>query len=107
MTNPFYLSGRWKVKREKILRRDKYKDRVLSRYGINREATIVHHIYPLEDYPQFKWCDWNLISVSMTTHNKLHDRVTNKLTEEGIALMERTPIPEKYMISPLPSSANS
>ena len=30
----------------------------------NEEANTVHHIYPADEYPQYAWCDWNLISVS-------------------------------------------
>ena len=46
--------------------------------------------YPAEDYPEYAWEDWNLISVSRKTHNKLHDRNTDKLTAEGAKLLERT-----------------
>lgn len=40
-------------------------------YGGNEEANTVHHIYPADEYPQYAWCDWNLISVSQKGHNKL------------------------------------
>ena len=85
-----YKSKRWEKKREKILRRDKYLDKIAARYGRTEEAELVHHIYPAEDYPEYAWEDWNLISVSRKTHNKLHDRNTDKLTAEGTKLMERT-----------------
>lgn len=52
-------------------------------YGRTIEATIVHHIYPSKEYPEYAWCDWNLISVSQATHNKLENRTTGGLTEKG------------------------
>ena len=51
---------------------------------------MVHHIYPADEYPEWAWCDWNLISVSLATHNKLENRQTGELTEAGIALQRRT-----------------
>ena len=50
-----YKSKRWEKKREKILRRDKYLDKVAARYGRTEEAKLVHHIYPAEDYPEYAW----------------------------------------------------
>lgn len=85
-----YGSQKWKRKRAYILRLDKYIDRVAARYGRIESATIVHHIYPAREYPRYQWCDWNMISVSVATHNKLENRVTGGLTEEGIELMKRT-----------------
>lgn len=64
-----------------------------KRYGRYREATTVHHIYPLEDYPQYALCNWNLISVSNGVNNQLHDRESGKLTALGLELQRRTKIP--------------
>lgn len=88
-----YKSKRWVAKRRKILRRDKYLCQISLRYGRRVEADTVHHIYPAAQYPQYAFCDWNLISVSRQAHNRLHNRNDNSLTAEGIALMERTPPP--------------
>ena len=85
-----YGGSRWKKKRKHILRLDGYKCRIAAMYGRTEEATIVHHIYPAEYYPEYAWCDWNLISVSMANHNKLENRTTKELTEMGRHLMERT-----------------
>lgn len=85
-----YGKNKWKKKRAKILRLDGYKDRIAQRYGKSIEASVVHHIYPAEDYPEYAWCDWNLISVSVATHNRLHVRETRELTAEGRTLMRRT-----------------
>lgn len=88
--NSFYKTKRWKNKREKILKRDGYMCQISKRYGKRVDANLVHHIYPLEEYPQYAFCDWNLISVCTEKHNSLHDRNTNKLTAEGESLKRRT-----------------
>jgi 5-methylcytosine-specific restriction endonuclease McrA len=88
-----YGSKQWKKKRNKILRRDKYKDKIKARFGITEDATIVHHIYPSDEYPEYAWEDWNLISVSNSTHRELHKK-DGSLTQKGIELMQRT-IPEE------------
>ena len=87
-----YGSQKWKRKRNHILRIDGYIDQVAKRYGKHKEATIVHHIYPADEYPEYALCDWNLISVSMATHNKLEDRHSGELTEMGKELQRRTKI---------------
>ena len=59
-------------------------------YGGNEEANTVHHSYPADEYPQYAWWDWNLISVSQKGHTKLENRQTGELTELGKMLQERT-----------------
>ena len=78
-----YQSGTWKKKRAHILRLDGYRDRVAAMYGRSGDADTVHHIYPAEEYPEYEWMDWNLISVSRATHNRLENRKTGELTKEG------------------------
>ncbi len=85
-----YGSSKWKKKRLKILRLDGYRDVIAAQYGRAEEATTVHHIYPADEYPEYAWEDWNLISVSQGTHNKLENRATGKLTAEGERLMRKT-----------------
>lgn len=91
----FYKEKRWVMKRCKILKRDKYLCQESKRYGKRIDADTVHHIYPREDYPEYEYCDWNLISLSNTMHNKMHDRTTNKLTKLGEELKRRTIPPTK------------
>lgn len=81
---------RWKKLRAYVLRRDRFLDQVALRYGKRIDANVVHHIFPREHFPQYTYADWNLISVSQTTHNKLHDRDGHKLTEAGWQLLQRT-----------------
>ena len=53
----FYTSDKWRRKRKRILRRDGYMDQIEKRYGRMVEATIVHHIFPLEDFPEYAYAD--------------------------------------------------
>lgn len=85
-----YKSTRWKKKRESILRRDEYRCTNCRRYGRFRNATTVHHICPVEFFPQYEWESWNLTSLCSTCHDKMHDRETHKLTAEGQRLLEKT-----------------
>lgn len=84
-----YNSRRWKNKRKYILKRDKYLDRELIRYGKRMEADTVHHIFPVEFYPELKFVDWNLISLHHSTHNEMHDRTSHNLTPKGLELQKR------------------
>ena len=70
-----------------------YKCQIAKRYGKNVPAEVVHHIYPVDEYPEYAYCAWNLIALSRAAHNTLHDRNTDKLTAAGIALQRRTKIP--------------
>lgn len=83
MAKDFYKSTKWKRKRNNILKRDDYMCQESKRYGKTVSATTVHHIYPLEQYPQLALVDWNLISFSANKHNAMHDRDTHELTELG------------------------
>lgn len=83
MTKDFYKSTKWKAKRTNILKRDDYMCQESKRYGKTVSATTVHHIYPLEYYPELAYVDWNLISFSINKHNAMHDRDTHELTELG------------------------
>lgn len=85
-----YFSPRWKRLAVAILRRDGYKCQISKRFGKSVAAEVVHHIYPVDEYPEYAYCAWNLISLSRAAHNRLHDRDNNKLTPEGVALMRRT-----------------
>ena len=98
----FYDSKKWIEKKSRILRRDGYMCQVSKRYGKMIQAELVHHIFPLDEFPEYALCDWNLISVSWKVHNALHDRQTNGLSEEGRQLLERIArrnnieVPEQY-----------
>lgn len=105
-----YSEPQWRRAREQALRRDKYIDQYQKQFGRLRNAEMVHHIFPVEDFPQYALCMWNLISLTRASHNLMHDRYTNELTDLGKDLLRRTavknniPIPVDYLASP-PGSA--
>lgn len=84
-----YKDKHWERKRECILRRDGYTCQESKRYGKRTKATMVHHIYPAELYPELRFTDWNLISLSDSKHNAMHDRTTNEITDLGKEWQER------------------
>lgn len=98
----FYDSPKWLRLRASALRRDNYEDMEAKRYGIVKAAELVHHIFPRSEFPEYAYEMWNLISLSTSTHNTLHDRDSDELTEKGRQLLVRTarkngiPVPEKY-----------
>jgi len=73
-TNPheFYNSKQWEKKRKAVLRRDGYQCQRCRRYGKNTPAVTVHHIQPLDEYPELALDDKNLISLCNACHNKAH-----------------------------------
>lgn len=97
----FYESKRWKQKRKHILLRDRWIDQVAIRDGMKIEADTVHHILPREDWPQYQWCDWNLISVNgrLTHKGRLHERYSGKLTKLGRQLMRETALANGVKLS--------
>lgn len=84
---------RWRHLRQQALRRDGYRCREAARYGRIEEAQVVHHIWPAEDYPEYAYCLWNLVSLSKSAHDALHDRTTGNLTAAGLRWKNRTPPP--------------
>lgn len=89
MTNPFYKSAKWESKRKKILKRDGYQCQESKRYGKTVPATTVHHIFPLDQYPELALEEDNLISLGDKSHNTMHDRNTNAITAAGRQWQER------------------
>ena len=79
--------------RQLALRRDKGYCREAARYGKRVPATVVHHIWPAEDYPEYAYCLWNLVSLTSSAHDAMHDRDTRKLTALGLSWKNRTPPP--------------
>ncbi|MBT2723059.1 HNH endonuclease [Bacillus sp. ISL-46] len=87
--NNFYKTTKWIKKRANVLRRDEYLCRECKRYGKQTPATTVHHIFPLEHYPQYKLKTANLYSCCAVCHNSFHDRGSHELTDKGMKLLER------------------
>ena len=83
-----YKEPRWVALRKRILVRDKYIDQYWKRYGKFINADIVHHVFPVDKFPEYQWEEWNLVSVSKATHQQLHDRENDELTDMGIELLK-------------------
>ena len=113
-TDEFLLSKIWMSKSKAILRRDGYIDQyILKTTGRRIPANLVHHILPRETFPQYALEDWNLISLSRHTHNKILHTFTGQLTREGRRLMYETAfendikMTEKILVVGLPGSGKS
>lgn len=88
-----YKSARWMRVRNAVLAAAGYRCQYFRRFGKWVEADRVHHIWPAEDYPEYAWCRWNMIALSMEAHNMMHDRISGKLTPLGEQLRRRTTPP--------------
>lgn len=53
----------------------------------------MHHVWPAEDFPEYAYCTWNLISLSQEAHDQMHDRNTGRLTNLGEYWRRRTTPP--------------
>lgn len=96
----YYKSSKWKRLAKRAMIRDNYQCQISKRYGKNVPAKVVHHIYPVEHFPEYAYSLWNLICLSEAEHNRVHDRKTGKLTEAGLNLMRRTKIPPHMTARP-------
>ncbi len=84
-----YKCKRWARLRDRVLKRDNYLCQYYLRYGRMVTANTVHHIYPAAEFPEYQWCEWNLISLSSEAHNMMHTRDGDELTAEGKRLQDR------------------
>lgn len=90
--DPFYKSDRWQTLRRMVLKRDGYECQFALRNGRHEQADMVHHIFPREEYPEYQWQTWNLISLSNAAHNMMHQRDSHLLSEVGEDLRKETAI---------------
>lgn len=88
MSDPFLRSKKWERLREAILARDGYKCQYCKRFGKNKQADHVHHVLPREFFPQYRYTEWNLISLCRECHDKMHYRSDRTLTEQGMELVK-------------------
>lgn len=88
--NDFHHSRAWRKVREAALRRDNYQCQMSKRYGRSVQGNTVHHILPVEQYPQYALKIWNLITVTPEWHNRLHGlKNREELSDEGQRLMRK------------------
>lgn len=89
VTDPFYRSKRWERLRAAALRRDGYMCQESKRFGKRAEATTVHHVFPRNEFPEYQWEPWNLVSLAGDVHDQMHDRTSGALTQRGAELLRR------------------
>lgn len=77
------LTKKWKRFREYVMSRDNYLCQESLRFGKTVQAEMVHHIYPVRDYPELEFVSWNCISLSNFEHNKFHNRKSDEITQKG------------------------
>lgn len=90
-----FAMTRWEKLRARALRRDGFMCHECARYGRRVPAERVHHAWPVEDWPEYEWQLWNLVSLCMGCHNAMHDRGTRQLTALGEAWRRRTRPPDE------------
>ena len=111
--DPFYSSQRWLKLRASALRRDEYLCQLEARRGRQVEAQVVHHIFPREQYPEYQWALWNLVSVTEENHRQMHEKFTGALSTAGRRLQEETaerrgvPLSRLVLVCGLPGSGKS
>ena len=84
-----YKSKQWRYTRAFILARDKYICQYFKRFGVTKNADVVHHIYPSNDYPSLFFNVNNLISLSNEAHEKMHNRKTGEISQDGRKLQQK------------------
>lgn len=89
----FVAMTRWEKLRARAFRRDGYMCRECARYGRHVPAERAHHAWPVEDWPEFEWALWNLVSLCLSCHDAMHDRHSRQLTALGEAWRRRTKPP--------------
>jgi 5-methylcytosine-specific restriction enzyme A len=72
MTTEFHKTKRWQKKRQYILHRDGYLCLECKKYGKNTDAKIVHHVLDVNEFPELRMKDNNLVSLCASCHNKQH-----------------------------------
>lgn len=94
-----YKTPRWRRLREKILRRDGYLSQEALRYGKRVEAELVHHCWPADEFPEYAWEPWNLVSITEDEHRNFHN-ADGSLTELGAAWKRRRSPPGRGEAKP-------
>lgn len=77
-------SSRWDKFRSRTMKRDKYLCQESLRYGKTVPAEMVHHIYPVSEYPELEFVSWNVISLTNKVHGTFHDRTNGKVVGQGL-----------------------
>lgn len=83
----FYKSNKWIALRNAALIRDKYMCQCCKANNKNVNADCVHHVFPIETYPQYSYELWNLISLCDKCHDEMHNHYTGELSKKGMLFL--------------------
>lgn len=83
----FYKSNKWVALRNTALIRDKYMCQCCKANNKMVNATCVHHIFPIEHYPDYKYELWNLMSLCDKCHDEMHNHYTGELSKKGMLFL--------------------
>ena len=84
IVRPSLKTRKWEKFRDKILRKYNYLCQESLRYGISEPAEMVHHIFPVSEYPELEFQEWNCLPLTNKRHNTFHDRKNDKVIGQGI-----------------------
>ena len=72
------------------MRRYDYLCQESLRYGISVQAEeMVHHIFPVSEYPELEFVEWNCLPLTNKKHNTFHDRVNDRVINQGLYWREK------------------
>lgn len=83
----FYKTNKWVALRKTALIRDKYMCQNCKANNKMINATCVHHIFPIQSYPQFSYELWNLMSLCDKCHDEMHNHYTGELSKKGMLFL--------------------
>lgn len=75
---------KWEKFRDKMMRKSDYLCQESLRYGLSVQAEMIHHIFPVSEYPELEFVEWNCLALTNRKHNTFHDRVNDKVVAQGI-----------------------
>ena len=84
IVRPSLKTKKWEKFRDKILRKYNYLCQESLRYGMSEPAEMVHHIFPVSEYPELEFQEWNCLPLTNKRHNTFHDRTNDKVIGQGI-----------------------
>ena len=76
IVRPSLKTKKWEKFRDKILRKYNYLCQESLRYGISEPAEMVHHIFPVSEYPELEFQEWNCLPLTNKRHNTFRCTVT-------------------------------
>ena len=83
----FYKTNKWVALRNSALIRDKYMCQCCIANNKHVNATCVHHVFPIERYPEYAHELWNLMSLCDKCHDEMHNHYTGELSKKGMLFL--------------------